>query len=96
MRVGGFNNSNKILNLYNSNNKNIENKESKDKRKMKDSLEISSLGKNLAAYHTNEENINSSEKIAKIKEEIEKGTYNRDSKLIADSILEEIKKSNNK
>lgn len=91
MRVGGFNNSSKIVKLYNSNNKNIENKESKDKSKMKDSLEISSLGKNLAAYHIDEENINSSEKIAKIKEEIEKGTYNRDSKIIAEEILKSIK-----
>jgi len=91
VRVGGFNNTNKIINLYNNNKKNIENKESDGKSKAKDSVEISSLGKSLSNYSTNEDIINSSEKVAKIKEEILKGTYNRDSKLVADGILEAMK-----
>lgn len=91
MRVGGFNNTNKIINLYN-NSKSIENKESRDKNKIKDSIEISQLGKSLSTYTTSEDDIiNSSQKVEKIKEEISKGIYNRDSKLIADSILKAIK-----
>lgn len=90
MRVGGVNNTNKIMNTYNKN-KNIESKELKDKDKIKDSVEISSLGKSLITYSSNENVINSSEKVDKIKEEILKGTYNRDSKLVADGILKTIK-----
>lgn len=89
MRVGGVNNTNKIMNTYNKN-KNIENKELKGKDKIKDSVEISSLGKSLITYSSNENVINSSEKVDKIKEEILKGTYNRDSKLVSQGILDEI------
>lgn len=91
MRVGGLNNADKIISLYNNKKKNIEDKELKDKCKEKDSIQISSLGKSLSAYSTNEELINSSQKVEKIKEEISKGIYNRDSKLVADSILKAIK-----
>lgn len=91
MRVGGINNPNKVINLYNNNKKNIETEDSKNKSKTKDSLEISSLGKSLSAYSTNGEIVNSSKEVEKIKEEISKGIYNRNSKLIADSILKAIK-----
>lgn len=91
MRVGGLNNADKIISLYNNNKKNIDDKELKDKGNEKDSIQISSLGKSLSAYSTNGELVNSSEKLEKIKEEISKGIYNRDSKLVADSILRAIK-----
>lgn len=90
MRVGGLNNADKIISLYNKK-KSFDNKELKDKGNEKDSIQISSLGKSLSAYSTNGELVNSSEKLEKIKEEISKGIYNRDSKLIADSILRAIK-----
>ncbi|MBM7869465.1 negative regulator of flagellin synthesis FlgM [Clostridium pascui] len=89
MRVGGVNNADKIISLYNK--KSFDNKELKDKGNEKDSIQISSLGKSLSAYSTNGELVNSSEKLEKIKEEISKGIYNRDSKLVADSILRAIK-----
>lgn len=90
MRVGGLNNADKIISLYNKK-KNIDSKEQNHKGNGKDSIQISSLGKSLSAYSTNGELVNSSEKLEKIKEEISKGIYNRDSKLVADSILRAIK-----
>lgn len=90
MRVGGLNNADKIISLYNKK-KSLDNKEQNHKGNGKDSIQISSLGKSLSAYSTNGELVNSSEKLEKIKEEISKGIYNRDSKLVADSILRAIK-----
>lgn len=95
MRVGGLNNAGKIISLYNKK-KNVEDKDLKGKVKENDSIQISSLGKSLSAYSTNGELVNSSQKVEKIKEEISKGIYNRDSKLIAQSLIDEIKNSINK
>jgi len=88
MKINGVNPS-KLLNLYSKQAKNIE---KKTEVSQKDSIEISSLGKNLSSYSLDDNFINSNEKIEAIKNQIANGTYSRDSKMVAAKILEEIKK----
>ncbi|AOZ75128.1 flagellar biosynthesis anti-sigma factor FlgM [Clostridium pasteurianum] len=82
----------KVLQMYNnnSNNKNISENKTPEKS-AKDSLEISKLGKSLSAYSTEDNFGTSKAKIEEIKKQIENGTYNRDSKLVAQKLLDHIK-----
>lgn len=83
----------KALQMYNNNgnsNKNISENKTQEKSP-KDSVEISKLGKSLSAYSTEEEFGMSKAKIEEIKKQVQNGTYNRDSKLIAQKILDYIK-----
>ncbi|HCW03413.1 MAG TPA: flagellar biosynthesis anti-sigma factor FlgM, partial [Clostridium sp.] len=74
----------KVINLYKTNKK-IEVKETR--KDQGDSIEISSLGKSLS--HMNlDENFQVSEKqIEQIRNEISNGTYNIDSKLVAEKMI---------
>ncbi|MCT8976143.1 flagellar biosynthesis anti-sigma factor FlgM [Clostridium sp. CX1] len=87
MKINGVNPS-KIVNLYANNKKTIEKKE---QVQQKDSIQISSVAKSLSSYSIDDKFINSKEKIERLKSEISNGTYNKDSKLVAAKILEEIK-----
>lgn len=89
MKINGIN-PNKIINAYGDNKKKVE---GKDLQKVKgtDSIEISSLGKSLKNYSLDLNPAASNEKIERIREQIEKGTYKVDGKLIAQGILEEMK-----
>lgn len=88
MKINGIN-PNKIINAYGDNKKKVESKELQ-KAKGTDSIEISTLGKSLKNYSLDLNPAASSEKIERIKEQIEKGTYKADGKLIAQGILEEM------
>lgn len=87
MKINGVNPS-KIMNIYSSQAKNVEKKAGVSQ---KDSIEISSLGKNLSSYSLDDKFVNSDEKIETIKNQIANGTYSRDSKLVAAKILEAIR-----
>lgn len=89
MKINGVNPS-KVVNLYAQNKKNVDKKEQVSK---KDSIEISSLGKNLSTYSLDENFVNPKEKIEKLKNQVESGTYNIDSKSIAKKILENMNKN---
>lgn len=83
MKIIG-NSINKIVNTYE-----IKKKQTRDIDKIlkKDTLEISSVGKNLSSFAGDDISVDSTEKINRIKSEIENGTYKIDSKLIAEKIL---------
>lgn len=87
MKINGINQI-KAINSYNDNKKNVEKKDIKAKS---DSIEISSLGKSLSTYSTDDTYVNSKEKIESVSKEVSNGTYNRDSKLIAEKMLANIK-----
>ena len=80
--------SNNITNLYANVQKKQENIASEVKG---DTIELSSLGKSLSSMDFEEYDINNDIRIARIKEEISKGTYNIDGKLTAQGILDAIK-----
>ncbi|AGK97799.1 flagellar biosynthesis anti-sigma factor FlgM [Clostridium pasteurianum] len=82
----------KVLQMYNNNrvNKNVSENKTAEKS-TKDSLEISKLGKSLSAYSTEDNFGTSKAKLAEIKKQVENGTYNRDSKLVAQKLLDHIK-----
>ncbi|NMA85625.1 MAG: flagellar biosynthesis anti-sigma factor FlgM [Epulopiscium sp.] len=83
MKINGVS-PNKIINLYNTTKK----LDIKDTNKVqRDSIEISSLGKSLS-YMSLDENYEISEKrLEEIRDEISKGTYNVDSKLVAQRMI---------
>lgn len=87
MKVTGVNN-NKVINLYGQNKRVAEKNEIKQKQ---DSIQISQLGKSLSSYSIDENFANSNEKIEALKKEVSNGTYNRDSKLLAQKMLDKFK-----
>lgn len=89
MKINGVNPS-KVVNLYSNNVKNVS---KKAEVSQKDSIQISSLGKNLSSYSLDDKFANSNEKIENLRNEIANGTYSRDSKLVAQKILEAMKKN---
>ncbi|OFI06512.1 anti-sigma-28 factor, FlgM [Clostridium acetireducens DSM 10703] len=91
MKINGVN-INKIINSYNNNNK-VDKKQEISK---KDSVEISNVGKSLSAYSINENFTTPKEKIEKLKQEVSKGTYKRDAKLVAEKIIQTIKQQQTK
>lgn len=88
MKINGVNPS-KVVSFYSQNKKSVNKKEQVSK---KDSIEISSVGKNLSTYSLDENFANSSEKIEKLKNQVESGTYNIDSKSVAKKILQNTNK----
>lgn len=90
MKINGVS-TNKILSSYGDNKKRIDMKEAEN-QKNKDSLQISTLGKSLINFSLDFKSISSTERIEKLKEEVEKGTYNVEGKLIAQGMLEEMKR----
>ncbi|MGM9974015.1 MAG: flagellar biosynthesis anti-sigma factor FlgM [Clostridiaceae bacterium] len=80
--------SNNIISLYSNVQKKQENVASEVKQ---DTIELSSLGRSLSSIDMQDINVNNDIRVARIKEEISKGTYNIDSKLTAQGILDAIK-----
>ena len=83
MSVNGINRLT-YINAYSSNRSGCAGKV--DTAKNSDTIEISSVGKNLNEYSINAGK-NNAEKIAEIKSKIESGTYNVDAKLTAKSMI---------
>ncbi len=84
MKVNGVGITNSI-NAYNANKKVTEKEEVKS---LKDKIEISHLGKSLTTYSLDDKFLDEKERldrINEIKDQIEKGTYKIDSKLVAKS-----------
>ncbi|EJO5346088.1 flagellar biosynthesis anti-sigma factor FlgM [Clostridium botulinum] len=82
-RVGITNN----INAYNANKKVAAKEEVKS---VKDKIQISNVGKSLTAYSLDDKFLNENERLKRIntiKDKIEKGTYEIDSKLIAEKLL---------
>ena len=79
-----------FINAYNSNsNKAVK---SVDKVKNVDTIEISSLGKSLKDY-SSDNNIDNAKKVAEIKSKVDSGTYSVNARLTAQSLLNSIKES---
>ncbi|WP_298840760.1 flagellar biosynthesis anti-sigma factor FlgM [Clostridium sp.] len=57
----------------------------------KDTIEISSEGKNLSDLALNDKSVNSKEKIEAIRNKVNQGTYNVDPKLTAKRIIDVMK-----
>ena len=77
-----------FINAYNSNsNKCVKNV---TKTKNFDTIEISSLGKSLKNYFS-ENNIDNARKVAEIKSKVESGTYSIDARMTARSMLDAMK-----
>lgn len=87
MKVTGVNNNN-VINLYGEHKKVAGKSEVKQKQ---DSLQISQLGKSLSSYSIEDNFTNSNEKIESLRREVSNGTYNRDSRLVAQKMLDNIK-----
>lgn len=62
-----------------------------EKVSLKDTIEVSKLGRELSSFDNEEVTSISSKRIEEIKSQIAKGTYNVDSKLIAKKMLENMK-----
>ncbi|MCY6483653.1 flagellar biosynthesis anti-sigma factor FlgM [Clostridium aestuarii] len=88
MKVTGASGS-KIINIYGKNSNRIQ-KNHKSSVK-KDSLEISNVARSLSSLVDNEKNLISKKRLEEIKNQISKGTYNVDSKLIAKKMLDIMK-----
>ncbi len=79
-----------FINAYNSNsNKCVKNV---TKAKTFDTIEISSLGKSLKDY-SSDNNIDNAKKVAEIKNKVDSGTYSIDARITARSILNAMKES---
>lgn len=87
MKVNGIG-INKVVNLYKNNNKPVEKKSINTGR---DTVELSSLGKSLSSLKAEENFVNSPEKLERLQNEISKGTYKPNTKLIAKGIIESMK-----
>jgi negative regulator of flagellin synthesis FlgM len=87
MKITGIGN-NDYLNIHSDSKKSIEKKSA---TVGKDRLEISTVGKSLSSYSTDGNFGVSPEKLQTIKREISAGTYNRDSKLVAQKLIDAMK-----
>ena len=87
-------NRNNLVKVYRKNTNNRP-EINKVEKKKSDKLEISSEGRKLSAYG-NDIRTDNKEKIDRIKEEISKGKYNVDSKLIAKKMMEAMKENKDK
>jgi len=79
---------NKAINLYNTQSKKVA---TPKVAKQTDSIEISTAGKNLSVYSLDDDFTASDKKIAQLKTQVENGTYNKSSKLIADKMFDSMK-----
>lgn len=77
-----------VVNFYKKNTNKVE---AKVTAMPKDTIELSAAGKNLSALALDGKSVNSSEEIAAIKNKVNKGTYNVDSKLVAKKIIDNMK-----
>lgn len=83
-------NINRVISIYGTRNVSAANNKHNINNK-KDSIEISKIGKKLSTLTSNEDNIVRNKKIEKIKNEIEKGTYKIDSKVLAKKMIDIMK-----
>ncbi|GAA0782697.1 flagellar biosynthesis anti-sigma factor FlgM [Hathewaya limosa] len=79
---------NKVINIYDNKKQKIESKISKEN---KDKIEISNLGKKLSSLNCDILQKNSDKRVEEIRKEVQQGTYNRDSKLIAKKLIDVIR-----
>ncbi len=86
MKISGVKND--VINSYKKNTPKTEVKATVAKR---DTIELSSAGKNLSALSLDDKLVNSKEKIEAIKNKVMQGTYNVDSKLAAKRIIDIMK-----
>ncbi|MCB2308806.1 flagellar biosynthesis anti-sigma factor FlgM [Clostridium estertheticum] len=77
-----------IINFYK---KNTNKAEVKATAIPKDTIELSAAGKSLSALALDGKSVNSNEKIVDIKNKLNNGTYNVDSKLVAKKIIDNMK-----
>ena len=87
MKINGVG-VNNVVSLYNDNNKVATTKKTEAKN---DTIEISSVGKNLSSYSSNGSFGVSNEKLEEIRKAVSSGSYNKDSKLVAQKIIDNIK-----
>jgi len=83
--------SNKVISSYNTNSKNAA---TPKVAKESDSIEISSKVKSLNVYSLDDDFTYSGKKIAQLKTQVEYGTYNKNSKQIADKMVDAMKGKN--
>jgi negative regulator of flagellin synthesis FlgM len=86
MKIDGVKNN--VISFYKNNTAKIEAKVSVSK---KDTIELSSVGKNLSSLSLDGKLANSKEKIEGIRNEIMQGTYKMDSTLTAKRIIDVMK-----
>lgn len=79
---------NKVINIYDNKKQKIESRISKEN---KDKIEISNLGKKLSSLNCDILQKNSDKRVEEIRKEVQQGTYNRDSKIIAKKIIDVIR-----
>lgn len=84
MKVNGINNSN-VINLYSKINKS--NSIERTRKVQDDSIQISSVGRSLSAYSIENEFQASPKRLEELREKINNGTYNIDSKEIAKKMM---------
>lgn len=84
MKINGAS-VNKVVNLYNTNKQSIEKKNTKVKN---DSIEISTLGKQLSDLSIDDNIGNSEEKIEALRNEVKNGTYKPSSSNVAKKMLD--------
>ena len=87
MKITGIS-SNDYLNIHNDSKKVAAKKAVSIE---KDRLEISTVGKSLSSYSTDGNFGISKEKLQSIKNEVTAGTYNKDSKLVAQKLIDIMK-----
>jgi len=87
MKITGIS-SNEYLNVKNDSKKAAVNKTVENG---KDRLEISTAGKSLSLYSTDGNFGISEEKLQGIKNQVSSGTYNKDSKLVAQKLIDVMK-----
>ena len=90
MNINGIN-SNNVINFYSKNKNRVS--QTKEVNNVSDRIEISKLGKSLTNYTLEGVNVDNSNKIEELKNQINNGTYNVDAKLTARSILDTIKEN---
>ncbi|MBX4265159.1 flagellar biosynthesis anti-sigma factor FlgM [Clostridium estertheticum] len=77
-----------VINFYK---KNTNKAEAKATVIPKDTIELSAAGRSLSALALDGKSVNSNEKIVDIKNKLNNGTYNVDSKLVAKRIIDNMK-----
>ena len=86
MKIDGLKNN--VISLYK---RNIPKTEAKATASQRDTIELSSVGKNLSALSLENKVVNSKEKIEAIKNKVMQGTYKVDSTLTAKRIIDIMK-----
>ena len=87
MKITGIS-SNDYLSINNNSKKTVEKKSASME---KDRLEISTVGKSLSSYSTDGNFGVSNEKLQSIRTQVSSGTYNKDSKLVAQKLIDAMK-----